>query len=132
MERAVFAGVTVSAVVALALLSGCADDSDTVANPCGGQPIVYVEQDDDETEYHCGSATGAVVPLVYVDMDTRSRAKAAHGTPVSFKPVAPPKGATPAPAKPGVNTVKTAAPAKPVTPAKPAAPAPKPAPKTGR
>jgi len=129
MERALATGITVSAVVGVvltaALLTSCGSEDDD-GNPCGGQPIVYVEQDDDETEYHCGSATGAVIPLVYIDADTRSRAKASPGKAVPFKPVIPPKPAGGSTAKPGgVNTAKAPAPAPKVNTNK------QPAPKSG-
>lgn len=113
MQRTAIGGLT-AAVLAAVLLGGCADSDDT-GNPCGGQPIVYVEQDDDETEYHCGSPTGAVVPIVLIDVDTRERAKQTPGKAVPFKPAPAPK----------VNTDKQPAPVKPA-PAKPA-----PAPKSG-
>lgn len=122
MERALFTGLATSAVVAVALsgvlLAGCASD-DRDDNPCGTQPIVYVESDDDETEYHCGSATGTVVPLILIDTDTRKKAKLSPGKPVPFKPL--PKPAAPAPQKPNMQ--------KPPAPKPPAAPAPKPAPR---
>lgn len=115
MERAMVVGITTSAVVGVVLtatlLAGCGSEQDD-DNPCHGQPIVYVEQDDDETEYHCGSATGAVVPLVFIDVDTRNKAKATPGKTVPFKPVVPPKPTGGSTAKPGgVNTVKAPAPA---------------------
>lgn len=118
MERSIVMGITAATVTGVALctlLLGCSTGDDT-GNPCGGQPIVYVEQDDDETEYHCGSPTGAVVPIVLIDVDTRERAKQTPGKAVPFKPAPAPK----------VNTDKQPAPVKPAVPAKPA-----PAPKSG-
>lgn len=116
MERSAVAALTGAAIAATLLLAGCSADDD--GNPCHGQPIVYVEADDDETEYHCGSANGAVVPLVFIDSDTRLKAKSSPGKSVPFKPVPkaqPPKvdvKKQPAPGTaPKVNPVKPPAPA---------------------
>lgn len=124
MEKPLFLGVAVSAVVAVglgaALLVSCSAD-DRGVNPCGSQPIVYVESDDDETEYHCGSATGIVVPLILIDTDTRAKAKLSPGKPVPFKPLPKPS----APPKQSVQKPAAPAPVKPPAPAKPPAPKPR-------
>lgn len=114
MQRTVVLSLT-ALVLGTTLLSGCSDSED--ANPCGGQPIVYVESDDDETEYHCGSATGSVVPLVLIDVDTRDKAKTTPGKAVPFKPV--PKAQQP---KPNLNKQPGAGTAPKVNPVKPPAP----------
>lgn len=121
MQRIAIATITAATVGAI-LLTGCADDSDD-DNPCHGQPIVYVEHDDDGSEYRCGSTTGAVVPLIIIDADTQKRAKLTPGKAVPFKPAPVPKVKVDV-KKPPAAAPKPAAPAAPKPPA-PARPAPK-------
>lgn len=78
-----------AAALAATLMTGCADDPDR-DNPCGSQPIVYVEREDGEDEYHCGTPTGAIVPVYLIDADTKKRAKSSPGKGVSFKPLPKP------------------------------------------
>lgn len=108
MQRTAVLALTAAAVTAT-LLTGCSDASDDDRNPCGAQPIVYVEREDGEDEYHCGSTAGSIVPVYLIDMDTQHKAKSAPGKAVPFKPAAP-----------KVNVNKPAAPA----PKAPAAPRP--------
>lgn len=117
MQRTAVLALTAAAVTAT-LLTGCSDASDDDRNPCGAQPIVYVEREDGEDEYHCGSTAGSIVPVYLIDMDTQHKAKSTPGKAVPFKPA-------PKPAAPKVNVNKPAAPApKPAAPKAPAAPRP--------
>lgn len=114
MQRATVAtltATTLATVLAAALVAGCADTQDEGDNPCHGQPIVYVESEDGGDEYHCGTTTGPVVPIVLIDVDVMHKAKSSPGKPVSFKPAPAPK----------VNTNKQPAPKAPA-PKAPAAP----------
>lgn len=109
MQRTAVIAITGAAVAATLVLSGCSDEPDD-ENPCGRQPIVYVEDND---TYHCGSPTGMVVAAAFISIDTQKRAKASPGKPVSFN-------------KPAAQTPKVVPPkpAKPAAPKAPAAPRP--------
>lgn len=105
MQRTAVATIA-AAALATTLMTGCADEPDR-DNPCGTQPIVYVEREDGEDEYRCGSHTGVIVPVYLIDADTKKRAKSSPGKGVSFKPLP----------KPGPKAdMKKPAPAKPAAP----------------
>jgi len=116
-------GVLTAAALAVTLMTGCAAEDDTEAYPCGAQPVIYVERDGDDgdEEFHCGAATGTVVPVYMLDLDVKTKAKSTPGKAVPYTP-------------PKTTFVKPAAPKAPAgAGAKPAAPAPKvPAPKSGK
>lgn len=110
MQRTAVIAITGAAVAATLVLSGCSDKPGD-SNPCGSQPIVYVEENE---TYHCGSATGMVVAVYEIDDDTKRKAKATPGKPVTFNKA--PKAPANKPAAPNFN--------KPAAPKAPAAPRP--------